>query len=249
MPYFVFDHFNLGPLTIYVWGLMVGLGFAAGYFLLHYLAEKKNLETKKFFWLSLVIFSGGVLGSRLAFLLQTPREFLSNISLLWNPGAGSIFLGGLVGAVFFGWLYIRLVKLDFWTIADLLVLPLTLGISIGRIGCFLINDHQGAITSLPWGILWPDGFLRHPVALYESLAGFIFFIIFWRLKDNFKRPGQLSLLFLASYSVIKFFLDFTRQQQGFLADAHFWKFDTSQWLAIFIFLIALVLWQKKKKAN
>jgi len=246
MPYLVFDQFQIGSLTIYTWGLMVGLAFTAGYFLTLRLAKKKNIAPEKIIWLTLVIFVGAIFGSRLTFLLQTPHQLLADPGLIWAPNSGAMFLGGLLGAIFFSWLYIKRVKLNFWEIADLLVLPLALGIGIGRIGCLLINDHLGTSTSLPWGILWPDGILRHPVAAYESLAGFAFFVLFLWLKNKTKRLGDLFLFFLSSYSVVRFLLDFTRQPQGYLADIHFWQLSTSQWLTILIFISTLFLWLVKK---
>ncbi len=282
LPYFVFDQFSIGPIKINVWGLMVGLGFSAGYLLLLYLAKQKKLAVEKIAGLALAVFIGGVLGSRLLFLFQEPQKFFNDLSLLWSVNSGAMFMGGLIGAVFFGWLYIRRVKLNFWEIADLAVLPLCLGIGIARIGCLLINDHQGAPTSLPWGILWSDGIARHPVALYESLAGFLLFGVFWWIqKSNFvipaphqvrgklevgiqnswipayrtgrpaqgrddiregiihRREGSLFLLFLLSYSAIRFLLDFTRASSGPLADPHWGILTTSQWIAVFIAFFSL----------
>ncbi len=236
MPYFVFDHFNIGSIRIYTWGLLVGLGFCAGYFWLLWQANKKNIDQIKIIWLTLAVFLGASLGSRLFFLLQTPQRLLNNISLLWSFNEGSMFFGGLLGAIFFGWLYAKRAKLDFGLIADLAAPAAALGIGIGRLGCFLINDHLGALTNLPWGILWPDGLIRHPVALYESLAGFLIFATLWYLKDKIKKPGGLFLLFLASYSVIRFFLDFLRESQGYLADPRWLSLTSSQWLSVFIIL-------------
>jgi len=141
--------------------------------------------------------------------------------------------------------------------------------AIGRIGCFLINDHQGAITNLPWGIKWPDGAIRHPVALYLilfdlALAGFLWwqnrnFIPFFNKKEtgksnpnsqnffqSFLTSGNQFLIFLFLYSVGRFFLDFTRAA---LADPHYWGLSVSQWLSILIMAVVSVLFIKKRKAT
>jgi prolipoprotein diacylglyceryltransferase len=52
-------------------------------------------------------------------------------------------------------------------------LPLAIGISIGRIGCYFagLDDFTyGTPTNLPWGHDFGDGIARHPVQLYESAA-------------------------------------------------------------------------------
>ncbi len=212
IPYFVFDHIVIGPIKLYTWGLFVGLAFSAGYLFVLYRAKAKNIEISKIIGLTLAIFFGAAVGSRLLFLLQAPKEFLADVSLLWRINQGGLMLwGGILGAILFGWLYIkyshgririaeaqgaeaRFSHANFWQMADLATPAIALGIAIGRIGCFLINDHQGSPTNLPWGILWPDGISRHPVALYELLAAFALFVIFWwwQRKTNSCPPSSVE---------------------------------------------------------
>ncbi|WP_119420769.1 prolipoprotein diacylglyceryl transferase [Desertibaculum subflavum] len=55
----------------------------------------------------------------------------------------------------------------------ILVLPLALGIAVGRFGCLAagIEDFTyGLPTALPWAHDFGDGVPRHPVPVYESLA-------------------------------------------------------------------------------
>jgi len=251
IPYFVLNQFNLGPITLYAWGLFVGLGFSAGYLLLLYSAKQKNLALEKVVGLALAIFLGGALGSKILPVALLPGGFFNNINLLFSQHSGSMFMGGLLGAILFVRGYIKLARLNFWEMVDLLVLPTALGIAIGRIGCILINDHQGAVTSLPWGILWPDGVLRHPVGVYEFLVGLALFGIFWwgkkGLLDRLENSGFLFLLFLMSCSVIRFLLDFTRESQGLLADPCWGIFSISQWVAVIIFVTSSALFIYKKK--
>lgn len=63
------------------------------------------------------------------------------------------------------------------------VIPLTLGIMVGRWGCLFagLADHTyGTPTSLPWGVDLGDGIARHPVQIYESLAMLVFLGVYWR---------------------------------------------------------------------
>jgi phosphatidylglycerol:prolipoprotein diacylglycerol transferase len=227
--------------------------------MLLYLGAKKNLSPEKIAGLALIIFLGGVLGAKTLPLIFLLGGLFNNINLLFSQQGGAMFMGGLAGALLFGGLYIKLVKLSFWETADLLVLPTVLGIGISRIGCALINDHQGLATNLPWGILWPDGVLRHPVGIYESLAGFILFGIFWwiRNKNNntpTRKDGYMSLLFLVVYSEIRFFLEFTRESEGLLADPRWGILSVSQWLALGIIFVSVVVgykfcWRLDKNAD
>lgn len=59
-----------------------------------------------------------------------------------------------------------------------LVLPICVGIIVGRLGCFFagLPDYTyGVPTSLPWAVDLGDGIRRHPVQLYEllSMAAFL----------------------------------------------------------------------------
>ena len=62
-----------------------------------------------------------------------------------------------------------------------LVAPLSLGIAVGRLGCFFagLPDYTyGVPTTLPWGVDLGDGIARHPVQLYESAAMLGFLALF-----------------------------------------------------------------------
>ena len=109
-----------------------------------------------------------------------------------------------------------------------------MGIFIGRIGCSLINDHQGAVTNLPWAILWPDQILRHPVAEYLALNGLIMFLVLWFLRNKIKKPGYLFIIFLVWHSISRFLLDFTRVTDTSLADFQYRGLFVSQWISLFI---------------
>jgi len=157
-----------------------------------------------------------------------------------------MFYGGLFGGILAGWLYIRK-----WANCRPLISALTplvpLAMAIGRIACFLSNDHLGAATSLPWAIKWPDGTLRHPVALYLILFDLALFgfLIWWRKKE--KWPGQVLIVFLIIYGVGRFILDFSRDIS---ADPHYLSFTTSQWISgALVILSVIYLFNRLTKAS
>lgn len=88
---------------------------------------------------------------------------------------------------------------------DLLVLPIIVAISIGRLGCFLAGTADGTYglpSALPWAV---DG--RHPVALYE-IAFVLLLIPVTRLVRG--REGDVFKVFLASYLAFRFAVDFLK---------------------------------------
>jgi phosphatidylglycerol:prolipoprotein diacylglycerol transferase len=143
---------------------------------------------------------GAVIGSRLLFWLEDP---VATIGYLHRPG---VLLGGktVVGALLGGWVAVEIVKRRIGireATGDLFAVPLAVGLSIGRIGCFLSglpDGTYGSATTLAWGVDLGDGLLRHPVALYESAFMMILASALWRTRNRLRR-GESFKVFMASY--------------------------------------------------
>jgi phosphatidylglycerol:prolipoprotein diacylglycerol transferase len=225
MPYFSFDKIIVSPLTLYAWGICVALGFLVGYLFVFKKAKEKEIDTGIIHNLFILILIGAMLGGKLL-----------------GQGGLSIF-GGLLGGLLASFLYLKLTKKFylFFPVADLVALIAPVSIAIGRIGCSLINDHQGAETSLPWGIVWPDGLIRHPVAEYLIISALIIFLILKLLKPKLKKPGQLSFSFLFLYSFSRFFLDFTRSTGTPLSDPHYFSLSTTQWFSLIVIFATITI--------
>jgi len=242
LPYFSFTSFKIGPVNVYTLGLFLGLGVITSFLYLLKIGKKQGLTSDLAFNLFLWILVGIILGSRIGFIIQFPIYYLKNpIEIFKITEGGITFYGGLLGGFLAFWLYFRIKKVSsdlFWKTADWISLSVPLGIIVGRIGCFLINDHQGRETNLPWGIIWPDGVTRHPVALYLILNGAVLFIILNAAIKYFKKPGQVFWLFLFLYGLTRFFLDFTRSKGTELSDPLFLTFSFSQWISLTISFFA-----------
>jgi phosphatidylglycerol:prolipoprotein diacylglycerol transferase len=131
------------------------------------------------------------------------------------PGA---VIGG--GLVFF--LYCRWKGQSFTHWADVITPAIPLGQAIGRWGNFINQELYGAPTDLPWGIfISPEHRLRefadvayyHPIFLYESIWNLgTMFLLLWiaRKFKDWLLPGDIFLMYLVSYPVIRILLDFLR---------------------------------------
>jgi len=138
----------------------------------------------------------------------------ANLALAGQETAGRSILGALAGGVLTAELY----KLAFrvrGSTGVVFVVPLALGIAIGRIGCFLggLEDYTyGTPTSAPWGVDFGDGVLRHPVQLYESAAMLLFLAAFTpalrRRQEAAIRQG--FYLFAGWYAVQRFAWEFLK---------------------------------------
>jgi len=250
IPYWVYDKITFGPITIYTWGLMIGLAFIVGLILALKEAKRKGVDSDKVINLAILVLIGSFLGARLVYIFQYLDYYLANpldIFKVWQGGI--VFYGGLGGAFLFGWLYIKKSKLSFWKIADVVAPAVAIGIFIGRIGCSLINDHMGAVTTLPWGIQYIDGTLRHPVAEYLSLNGLILFLFLWAIRKKIKQVGMLFLIFLLWYGATRFFLDFTRCSDLAGCDLRWWGMTISQHISVILIVVVVVIVRLKRKAQ
>ena len=216
MPYPYPVLFEFGRIKIFTYGFFFFLAFLA--FLFLSLKRRKywaqDIDEEHIYNLAIISIIAGIIGARIAYILTNISEFKSfyDIIALWHGGLS--FFGGLLLATIADFIYIKIKKLDFWKIADILAVPLALGISIGRVGAFLSGANPGLPTTLPWGIEFQN-VKTHPTALYHAVTDFLTFTILLavekkeKIKEKFKE-GFIFLLFLAFYGISRFAVDFFR---------------------------------------
>ncbi len=211
---------DLGFLEVRWYGVIYAASFLIGYFIIKYLIRKKglNLKDDDISELLLYMVAGVVVGSRLGSVLSNLSFYLQNpleVFAVWHGGMA--FHGGLIGAVIAGYLFSRRKRVDFFEIADLVVIPVALGLALGRVGNFINGEFYGKVTALPWGVKFQniEGF-RHPVQIYESGKNFLIFGMLWFLKDKNLKKGTLFWLFILSYGTLRFIIEFWKDLPPFL---------------------------------
>ena len=215
---------SVGPFEIHYYGLFFVLGFVLAYFIINYLAKRKELPLSKDDIADLILYVivGVVLGARifyvfvynLPFYLSNPSEIIA----VWHGGLS--FHGALIGAAIAGFYFCKRKKIDFYEIADITVIPLALGLALGRLGNFINGELYGRITDVSWAVRFPDaeGF-RHPSQIYESFKNLLIFSTLWTIKDKKLPKGFMFWLFVVMYSALRFIVEFFRapdEQLGFI---------------------------------
>ncbi|HEX3685739.1 MAG TPA: prolipoprotein diacylglyceryl transferase family protein [Bryobacteraceae bacterium] len=108
---------------------------------------------------------GAAAGSKLLYWLEDPMRTVHQWNDLAYLMAGKTIVGALLG----GTIAVEVTKARLGIrerTGDLFAIPLTVGIAIGRVGCFLAGTQDGTYgvaTSLPWAVDFGDGVRRHPV--------------------------------------------------------------------------------------
>jgi hypothetical protein len=95
------------------------------------------------------------------------------------------------------------------------VLPLCVGIVIGRFGCLLSglpDNTYGTPADLPWAVNLGDGVGRHPVQIYEAAAIAAFLLVFLhaRLRDRAWSTGPAFHIFIMVYAAQRFLWEFLK---------------------------------------
>lgn len=241
---------QIGPLQIRYYGLFFVLSFIMAFFLINYLAKRKEIGLKKddvpdlLFYLVI----GVIIGARLFYVFLYNWGFYSSnlfsIIALWQGGLS--FHGGLIGALAAGYIFTVKKGINFLELADIVVVPLALGLFLGRIGNFVNGELFGRITNVPWAVKFPgaEGF-RHPSQLYESLKNLFIFAVLFKIRDKKLPKGFMFFTFLTLYGLLRFVIEFYREpdpQLGFII----FNLTMGQLLSLPLFVVGLAALIKLK---
>jgi phosphatidylglycerol---prolipoprotein diacylglyceryl transferase len=239
--------FQLGRFTVYAYGSILALGFIAGGILIVWKARREGISLDRVIELFCLTIVSALVGARgLDVLIHFPfyREDLFRVFRLWEGGL--TFYGGFLLSFGVGIVYMRRCRLPVWKIADLFGPSVALGLFFARIGCFMAGCCYGKETHLPWGITFTDpqslarlGVALHPTQLYEAAGGlFLFFFLTWMEKRK-SYEGQIFWLFLLLYSLLRFLIEFFRDDpRGFLPGTFL---STSQAIGILLAILSLYM--------
>lgn len=238
------DLLTIGGFTIHGYGLMIGLGFVAAYFMTEYRAKKQGLDSDKIISLALWTIAAGLISAKLLYYITIFDEILNNPKLLFDLSDGFVVYGGIIGGIFGGFLFTRIHKVPFFKYFDLVVPAVALAQGLGRIGCYLAGCCYGLHADSPISIVFtnsqfaPNGIPLLPTQLISSGLNFLHCILLLLFAGRAKAPGQVSALYLICYSSGRFVLEYFR---GDLIRGSVGTFSTSQFISIFIFAAGIVL--------
>jgi phosphatidylglycerol:prolipoprotein diacylglycerol transferase len=238
--------FKLGPLEVRWYGVLYIVGFFIAFlFYKKFLKYRETSLSKEIyedllFYLMIGVIVGGRLGYiifyNLPFYLKNPLELFA----VWHGGMS--FHGGVLGVITFGYIFKKKHKLDFFQLADPLMPLVAIGLGLGRLGNFINAELYGRVTTVPWGMIFPntDGRPRHPSQLYESfLEGLMLFLLTWIILKKTKRNGVVFFSWIGLYGVFRFFVEFFREpdsQLGFV----FLKFTQGQMLSSVMIIVGII---------
>lgn len=235
---------QIGPVTVYGYGLMIAIGVLVAYTVGEYRAKKRGLSADELFWLTISCLVGGIIGAKLLFYIVEIKEVLKNPKMLLDVTHGFVVYGGIIGGIGVGYLFCKIRKLDFLRYFDLVMPSIAIAQGFGRVGCMFAGCCYGRETDSWFHVIYeasdfaPNGVALIPTQLIMAGLNFAhFFLLAALAKWVLKYRGQVAGCYLVFYSIGRFFLEYLRNDPRGEVN----MFSTSQFISLFIVLIGVAL--------
>lgn len=240
--------FNLGPLSVRWYGIIIAVGILLGYFVAQRALVKAGLHKDTL--VDIIFYSAlfGFIAARIYFVIfQWPyyAENPGEIIKIWHGGIA--IHGGLIGGFIAGVIVCKVKNLNPFQIGDIVAPSIILAQGIGRWGNFMNHEAHGGSVSrafleqlhLPNFIIenmYINGQYYHPTFLYESIWDVAGFIILVNIRKHLKL-GETFFLYLTWYSIGRFFIEGLRTDSLMLTS----NIRVAQLVSILLILISISL--------
>lgn len=250
---------EIGPLTIYWYGVIIATGAAIGLWLA--MKEAERLGWNKDLLIDFLIYAVpiAIIFARIYYVTFEWERYsdgpLWKVIAIWEGGIAihGAVIGGVVTAIVFS----RVRKIPFWQLADIVAPSLILGQAIGRWGNFMNQEaHGGPIPegSVLYDIL-PDFILQQmtiegvtyqPTFLYESLWNILIFVLLIYIRRQWNPiRGEIFLTYAIMYSIGRFFIEGMRTDSLYVVG----DLRTAQIVSILTIIIGLILIFYRRKTT
>lgn len=252
--------FTVFGYKIALYGVVIALGMILGVLLASYLAKKHGYDSDIVWDFAIYGIIFGIIGARIyyvAFSWDYYKHHLKEIFFIRNGGMA--IYGSVIAAFLVLFIYSKVKKIHYLTMADLCVPGLALGQAVGRWGNFFNREVFGEYTDNILAMRLPIDAVRpvdisadlashiiegtnyiqvHPTFLYEclwNLALVALMVFVWKYR---KFDGQISLLYLGGYGLGRFWIEGIRTDQLKIGNT---GIAVSQALALVMFIGAVIV--------
>ncbi|CEN76727.1 prolipoprotein diacylglyceryl transferase [[Clostridium] sordellii] len=199
--------FTIFGIDVMWYGILMAIGMILGTLIALKEAKRMGIKEDNILDLAIIAIPVGLICARLYYVIFNWEYYASNPSQVFNfRGGGMAIHGALIGGVLAGYLFSRYKKINFFKLADTVIIGMPLAQAIGRWGNFINKEAHGGPTNLPWGIM-VDGVKVHPTFLYESIWDFGIFVFLWMFRKKKSYEGQIIVLYAILYSLGRFFIE------------------------------------------
>ncbi|MBP3949991.1 prolipoprotein diacylglyceryl transferase [Bacillus suaedae] len=215
---------EIGPLTVYYYGLIIGVGVFLGYLIASRESVRRGMPKDTFADLLLYAIPIAIISARIYYVIFRWDQFADDpirVFYIWEGGIA--IHGALIGSVITAYIFAKKNNLSFWQLADVAAPGILLGQAIGRWGNFMNQEVYGGPVSREFleGLFLPEFIINqmyindahygwsyfHPTFLYESLWSLLgVAILLWLRRVNLLQ-GEIFLTYVIWYSIGRFFIE------------------------------------------
>lgn len=234
-----------------IYGICFFIAITISAVLAFILKKRKEITFFDFFGCTAYLLIGAIIGAKLLFIIVSMDTIIKyNLSFLEILKGGFVFYGGLLGGFLGIIIYGKQFKVPIKNYVDLCATVLPLGHAIGRIGCYISGccygvKYDGIFSHIYYesaNVFTPIGIRLFPVQLLESALLFMLFVPLLILNIKNVKAGVISQIYLVSYSIIRFVVEFYR---GDVERGSVLGLSTSQWISLIIILFVIIYNGKK----
>ena len=227
--------------TIHWYGVLIALGVLGAVLLAWLREERLGLKRETTLDLALICVPVGILCARLYYVLFSWDYYAAHpAEILDIRGGGLAIYGGVIGGVLAGWIYSRVKKIPFGTLADLVAPGLAFGQAVGRWGNFLNQEAYGAAVTkahlhiFPLSVYIEGSGWHYATFFYESAwcALICIFLLTAEKRGFFKRKGDTFLWYLFLYALERCLVEGLRTDSLYIGPLR-----VSQMLSLTVLLI------------
>jgi phosphatidylglycerol---prolipoprotein diacylglyceryl transferase len=220
--------FQLGPITVYTYGVLVATGVLLGLWYARRQAPRSGLAPRKVWDLGIYMVFAALIFSKLWLIVSGWHYYYANpseiLSVATIQSAGT-FYGGVLGAILAVFSYAHFQSLPILPVFDTFATALPLSHAIGRVGCFAAGCCFGKPTALPWGVTFTDPAAAriagtplyaslHPTQLYEAAVETLNFLLLVWIGARKRFPGQILGAYFILYGIERGIIEFFRGDPG-----------------------------------
>ena len=213
---------DIGPFTIYSYGVLLAASYLLGLRLAMWRAKRWGLDSQRVLDLGIYIIIAALVGAKLLLIIVDFDQFRSAADVMTLARSGGVFYGGLLLAVGVAFWYIAKHGLPFWTTCDVFAPGIALGHVTGRLGCLAAGCCYGRPTDVPWAVVFtnplaaanvgtPLGIPLHPTQIYEAGAALLILILLLATERRGRPfPGRTFWSYMFLYAVSRYIIEIYR---------------------------------------
>lgn len=228
-------------ITLNMYGLIIAIGMLIAVFVVTKICKQRGFKKEDIFLVALYAIPCAIVGARLYYVIFSDTSFTFwQIFEIWKGGMA--IYGGVIGGALGVVAYCLIHKKNFLKLADIAVIGLILGQSIGRIGCYFADCCYGIEVLNPAFQWFPistqiNGVWHYSTFFYESICDMIIFIILLVLiTKRIHTPGIIMGLYFAFYGFVRCIIETFRGDS-----LYFLGMKVSQLLSLILLIAGIIL--------